>query len=590
MSAVQWALIAVYAYYQRRVFGAMARPIIVLCVFVLLWSLIHTIEASATTLSLKVAAHGAKNIAMLALPISWLWFAASYANLTTWLTRRRLLLIGLVPAITALLIVTNDAHHLVWSSLDPVRMGEVTVVGKERGLWGWFYILYSYGLIIYSDVKMLHFITGTGQIYRKKYLTVITLFLLPVVANPLFSLGILPIDVTPFSLALSGIGVAWTLFSYRLIDLAPLAHNIVTESMADGMLVIDGIGKIFSVNPAALAILGEDAAELIGKPYHSVLHDLMRSQYQSSGSGLQSTGQMQRVVHGELRYLELRMSHLRDENDRIVGRVAIIRDITRRKENEVRLKAALDAEKELNALRARFVSIVSHEFRMPMSIIQVTAEMIQRYHERMDAESLQEKFTTITQQIGLMNVLIEDVLSLDRLQNGSFRYSPERLPVCDTILTLLDEMRVAADVAARVRIESPPEEAEAPIDQKLLRLVIRNLVGNALKYSPAPQPVTVTLKFEGDEFHMAIRDHGIGIPEHDQQRLFDPFFRAGNVGDIPGSGLGLLIVKQAVELQGGSIRFTSRVNEGTTFHVTLPLEGAVPQAVEEEALVEQMIR
>jgi len=573
VSTALWAFVAIFAQYQKRILGAISRPTILLAVLVCGWTLAYAFEVGIANPQVKYAAHHLKYAFMVLVPVIWLWFALSYADAADWLTRRRLLLYAAIPLITLALVATDFLHHLMWSHLQLVDVGDLVLVSELRAPWGWIYTVYSYYLFAFSSLKMLRSLNAGSKTFRKRYFLFLLVFVLPAVTNVIYVLGVSPVDFTPYALAISGIGVAWNLFSYRLIDLAPLAHNIVTESMSDGMMILDADNKIFSVNLAAQQILGGDGANIIGKKYETVLFDLMRSQSKAGGFGFQTTGQIPRMVNGEQRYLEMRMSPLRDQAEKMVGRVIIIRDITKRKEAEDKIKAALDAEKELNVLRARFVSIVSHEFRVPMSTIQMTAEMIQRYGERMDAQTTSAKLDTIIAQITLMNALIDDVLSVDRLQTGSLGYKPENLPVIETVRELVGEMTMNETIAARVEFEAPATDVTAPVDKRLVRLAIRNLVSNGLKYSPQDQPVKVKLESEGTRLHIEISDRGIGIPERDRAHLFDAFYRAGNVGDTAGSGLGLMIAKQAIEMHGGSIHFTSTEEVGTTFHLMLPLNG-----------------
>ncbi|MCA9906579.1 MAG: sensor histidine kinase, partial [Anaerolineae bacterium] len=128
-----------------------------------------------------------------------------------------------------------------------------------------------------------------------------------------------------------------------------------------------------------------------------------------------------------------------------------------------------------------------------------------------------------------------------------------------------------AEIAKRIIFTAPETDVDVLLDKKLLRLIVRNLISNALKYSPPKQPVTVALATADSTFQMHVTDQGIGIPEKDRKRLFDAFYRAANVGDVPGSGLGLMIVKQALDLHGGKISFISHSERGTTFTVSLPL-------------------
>jgi len=577
-SAAGWSFVALYAQYQRRVLGVVTQPVILLALTIFEWTIFYAVEIAIADPQLKIAAHHLKYIGMCILPLSGLLFTVAYTDPSHGLTRRQRTLAIAIPSFVVLAALTNSYHHLMWTDLQVVRSGEFEVVQETRGIVAWIQTVYAYTLLIIIIGNMFRHWRKPATMFPSRYLILLFALMFPGIASLPTVSQALPIDYTPFALTLSGITISWSLFSYRLIDLAPLARNIVTESMTDGMIVLDAEGKVVSANPAAREILGGPDVPLIGKTYAALMYDLMQRGAEDDGYNRQTTGEIKTLVNGDTRYLELRVSPLQEDTPVPVGRVVVVRDITRRKETESRLKAALDAEKELNALRAHFVSIVSHEFRTPMSIIQTATEMMRLYRDRMDAKALDDKFDTITAQIALMNALIDDVLSLDRLQTGTMRYSPETLPAVETIRELLDEMRQDKQVASRIEFEPSEPGVILALDKKLIRLVIRNLVGNALKYSPDGQPVTVTLYVEGETLQLRVIDRGIGIPEEDQARLFDPFYRAANVGDVPGSGLGLMIVKQAVDLHSGKIHFTSSSSGGTTFSVLLPLSAPSSEA------------
>ncbi|MCL4249873.1 MAG: PAS domain S-box protein [Anaerolineae bacterium] len=574
-SVALWTFVAFYAQYQKRILGNVAQPVMLLSLFVVEWATFNAVEMAIPVPELKFAAHDLKYIGMLGASVTGLLFVLFYVNKNDWLTRRRLYLLLALPAITLVMAVTNPFHHLMWSDLKLVSFGELVAVQETLGPWGWVYVVYAYIIIFIALLFLFQYLRNAVGLFGRQHMMLLMALVFPFVTTVLAAFHLTLFDLTPFALTITGMIVSWNLFSYRLIDLAPLARNIVTENMGDGMLVLDANGKVFSANPAAQRIFGVESSDLVGRSYDALLFDLHQSLPSLQAIDNRPSGEVATSRDGKTLYLELRASPLFDDTKQIVGRVVIIRDITLRKENETRLRAALIAEKELNALRARFVSIVSHEFRTPMSIIQTATEMVQHYRDRMDASALEAKFSTIKLQIAIMNALIDDVLSLERLQNGQLSYHPERLPATKTVRQLVDELEYDAEIAERIIFNAPETDIELPIDKKLLRLVVRNLVSNALKYSPPKLPVTVALEMMDSTLLIHVTDQGIGIPEKDQTRLFDAFYRAANVGDLPGSGLGLMIVKQALDLHGGKISFISHAGRGTTFSVSLPLASPV---------------
>ena len=245
-------------------------------------------------------------------------------------------------------------------------------------------------------------------------------------------------------------------------------------------------------------------------------------------------------------------------------------------------QAALEGERELIELKSRFVSLVSHEFRTPLGIIMSAVELLKNYRGRLTPENEQELVEDILGSTRRMSALMEQVLLLGRVDAGKVAARPLPVDLTAVVARLCDEQRAACGDRCPVVLTTRGDVSGARVDAGLLHHILANLVSNAIKYSTAGVEVRVTLTRRGEDARFEICDRGIGIPEADQARLFEAFHRAGNVGDIPGSGLGLLIVKRCVDLHGGRIHVQSRPGEGTSFEVELPLFAA-PQTAPEEA-------
>lgn len=241
-------------------------------------------------------------------------------------------------------------------------------------------------------------------------------------------------------------------------------------------------------------------------------------------------------------------------------------------------RASLEAERELVGLKARFVSLVSHEFRTPLGIIMSAVELLKNYRDRLPAEKQLELLEDILGSTRRMSSLMEQVLLLGRVDAGKIAVQPVPVDLPDLLARIADEQRSATGARCPILVTTEGDLDAARADVSLLRHVVSNLVSNAVKYSPDGAEVRISLRREAGLARFEIVDRGIGIPEADQARLFEAFHRAGNVGEIPGSGLGLLIVKRCVELHAGRIELRSRVGEGTTFVVVLPLFGVGGQA------------
>lgn len=251
--------------------------------------------------------------------------------------------------------------------------------------------------------------------------------------------------------------------------------------------------------------------------------------------------------------------------------IAAVTDRTEQLRTEETIRRALENERELNELRSRFTSIVSHEFRTPLGIIMSAVELLRNYFDRLDEERRSELFEDIHSATRRMGALMEQVLVLGRADAGKLTFSPVPLDLEALCLKLTDESQSATVRRCPVEMAFENDLAGATADEPLLRHIFSNLLSNAAKYSPSGSPVVFRVRRDGDAAEFVVKDCGIGIPENDQPRMFDAFQRAGNVGEIPGSGLGLLITKRCVELHGGSIDFVSEPGEGTAFTVRLPI-------------------
>lgn len=250
---------------------------------------------------------------------------------------------------------------------------------------------------------------------------------------------------------------------------------------------------------------------------------------------------------------------------------AVVTDISERKRVETELRKALATERELGQLKSDFVALVSHEFRTPLEIIMSSADNLHRYHERLPADKREQLLRTINKSVRRMAVMMEEVLVLGRLQTDRMTFRPAVFDLLTFCQRARDEIEAATAKRSPIdlRVNGLPEQAVG--DESILRHIFTNLLSNAVKYSAPGQRVDFVVQQEGEDAVCRVVDHGCGIPEGDQKRVFQAFHRGSNVRQIPGTGLGLLIVQRCVDLHGGEIQFESVESKGTTFIVRLPL-------------------
>jgi signal transduction histidine kinase len=245
-------------------------------------------------------------------------------------------------------------------------------------------------------------------------------------------------------------------------------------------------------------------------------------------------------------------------------------DISDRKKAEIELLRALGREKELSQLKTDFVSTVSHEFRTPLGIIMSSAEILEDYLEELDVDERQHHLRSIARNTKRMSELMEEVLVLGRLDAGRMDFKPAPLDFRGFCSRLVEEVLSATNRTCPIEL-AIDDIAPAHADERLLRHILLNLLTNGVKYSESGRAVEFVVRREAHDAVCLIRDHGIGIPEADLPWLFNAFHRGRNVGQRPGTGLGLVIVKRCVELHGGTIHVESKTGEGTTMTVRVSI-------------------
>lgn len=352
------------------------------------------------------------------------------------------------------------------------------------------------------------------------------------------------------------------------------------EASSQGVMLHDEF-QYLEVNPAAVQILGYDSAsELVG------LHPSKTSPpIQPNGENTAALAQryiqeclsrghvrfewMARRKSGEDIPIEVILTRIQWGGKQIIQ--AAINDISHRKQAEAELLKALAHEKELSQLKSNFVSMVSHEFRTPLGVIMSSAEILENYLEQLEPADRREQLQSIQKNTRRMADLMEEVLVLGMVEAGRLEFQPTTLDLGAFSRRLVNELQSATNKKCPVLVSSPAGANRVYGDERLLQHIFSNLLSNAVKYSPADAVVHFEIERDGDDAVCRIRDHGMGIPEADIARLFSAFHRGRNAAQVPGTGLGLTIVKRCVELHHGKITIDSSVGRGTTVTVRLPL-------------------
>jgi signal transduction histidine kinase len=237
--------------------------------------------------------------------------------------------------------------------------------------------------------------------------------------------------------------------------------------------------------------------------------------------------------------------------------------------SEEMARSALDNQQQLNAMRSKFVSLVSHEFRTPLAIIQTSADLIDRHANNLDPAKVHSYSLRIQTKVRELTALLNNLLDLEKMERQDLLCTPTEFDLVQLGEDQLSEMRALAKEGQRLVHVHGAEDGTVCLDRSMVNNILTNLLSNAIKYSPPGATITLHTGLNNGQASLSVEDEGVGIPQEEQEMLFDRFFRGSNVDSSQGTGLGLPIVKQYLELMGGTISFTS-VPGRTVFHVVLP--------------------
>ena len=396
------------------------------------------------------------------------------------------------------------------------------------------------------------------------------------------------------------------------------------ENATEGILLTNNEGKIILVNPAAERMFGYNSIELVGNMVEVLLPGQVKHKHVGLREGFYKAPSNRSMGTGRDLYakrkdnsefpVEVSLSNYRERNEMYV--IAFIVDITHRKEAEriliqqkkelerateqIRklnaelegkveertvilkealqkleesqkgLSEALDKERELSEIKSRFVSMASHEFRTPLSTVLSSASLLSKYTTTEDQEKRNRHIEKIKSSVKHLNDILEDFLSLGKLDEGKVEAHPVECDLKEFIDETVDEMKGLLKNDQLILVEHDGE-TKVYTDKKLLKNIIINLLNNAIKFSDDGATIDLKSKVNGSLAEITIADKGLGISKEDQEHLFTSFFRGKNVMNIQGTGLGLHIVKRYIDLLNGTVTLQSQLNRGTTVTFVIPI-------------------
>lgn len=351
-----------------------------------------------------------------------------------------------------------------------------------------------------------------------------------------------------------------------LLDAAPQA-----------IFLIDKTFKIVLVNDRVESILGYSGDELLNQPLDVLLPDELREKHGRMVEGFMKHPRTRQMGQGidliarrkdnTVIPVEIGLSYL--HSSRGVLMMALLTDISERKRLEEeawkvqKLQLELEKEQELRKVKNAFISMITHDFRNPLNAIRLTVDALEIYGKQINVPK-PKHFDRLRENLQRIDDMIEQILALGQLEAAQVAFNPQPLYIHEFCQEIVERFEQRSMIEMNYKGQNVP----LMLDPTLLDHILSNLLSNAIKYSPPFQTIHMDISEPPNQLVFEIHDRGIGIPA--DERLFEAFQRGQNVGNIPGTGLGLLIVKTYTELHGGKVAYKSRENVGSTFQVTLP--------------------
>lgn len=395
--------------------------------------------------------------------------------------------------------------------------------------------------------------------------------------------------------------------------------KLLSEAISEGIIIVNAQQEIVASNGVANKMFGYEENELLGsqlnrlipKDYHKKHKShfksfIKKSDIRQMGHGRDLYGlhkdgttfpveaglnpfeiysnQYVMVLVSDITIRKRQEQEIKELNEslelRIQQRTTELRhsiselkeEVAKRKEAENRIKESLRKERELNELKTKFLSLVSHEFKTPLSGILTSATLVGKYTLTEHQEKRDKHLKTIQSKVKYLNNILDDFLSIERIETGKETYKFSLFPLSKVVNEVIYDANMMLKEGQKINYPQNIDDIIVEFDEKILELVLTNLINNAIKYSPGNTAIDVRVDQKKSSLCISIQDEGMGIPAKEQKFIFNRYFRAENALLDQGTGIGLNIAKSHLENLGGTITFTSKENEGSIFKVEIPIK------------------
>ena len=585
-----------------------AAPLAILALAAAVWQIGYAFELWSESETTKIVWAKIQYLGIAILPTAWVAVTLQHTGRGSWLGRRNLALLAVVPVATVILAATNGLHSLIWDGVTLDNSNFVSVLVLDHGAWFWVFGAYSYVLVILGAIFLADALLRSPSIYRAQAAALLVSALVPWATNWSYAVGLVPgvhLDLTPFAFCVSVIVIAWGLFRVRLLDVMPVARQAIFQTVTNGILVLDAQDGVSDCNAAAQRATGITSLS-IGQPVSQV----WPKGAHLTTSPLDQSEEYQDVVlgHGDDRHsYDVTVSPFYDGRGSLAGRIVAFHVSDRRRlaeetlrlrnlENQELLKSLQESNRQLEdtlaelrttqqqviqqeRLRAlgMMASGVAHDLNNTLSPIMAYSELLLSHPEHLDDRE------SLIRRLEIINMATRDAAEVVRRLKEFYRPRLDREETQPVDLNLI--ARQAMDLT---QPKWMGQAQESNIDIQFvtdlhdvspvngngteLKEVLVNLIINAVDAMPDGGTITISTLLDGDHVALRVGDTGIGMNDEVRRSCMEPFFTTKGER---GAGLGLAVAFGIIQRHGGTIDIQSTPGQGTDIKLRLPISEAL---------------
>ena len=541
------------------------------------YALTGMLEASVTSPEAKFFWSKMEYFGVPFTPVLLLQFALSIKDSSKKLLQR-IKILYLMPFIMIGLVWTNDYHHVVWKGYEWSTAG-INILKYDHN-WGWYIFAISCLIIILASILILRkMIPESPVIIKKQIRIIIGGCIAPLVLTVLYITELSPLpglDLTIMSIPIMGVFFLIGIFRFGLFKVIPLVNSQITQIIQDGLMVLDGNSEVIFFNLSAAKIMGWESNESTFKKKQGL--KWLRDITESGAMGVKNTEIM--ISSNPERWLEISINKIDKVGSSFSGTLILMHDITKRKTLETQTRNLLDELKishdqmtEAMKQKDRIISIIAHDLRTSFHQIMSLSDLLAEDVHNLSEDDLKVFLSDLVKASRQGNDILEELLNWAKSQKSNFSNLKSFL-IKNSLNQIIKELSFSLqNKNLTVRIEGETD-LSLIADQNILNFILRNLIINAIKFSNKNSLITVSIKASDSYLNISVKDNGVGIPEQDLEKLFNPrikYSRTGTEGE-QGSGLGLLLCKEMIERSGGTIEVSSVEGQGSTFTIKLKKE------------------